>query len=77
MFQLASVPEPPVKSTVMVNAVPAKEAITPSMKFAGVATDAALTLCPTAKAVAVLERFVVKALAPVPTATEVVLVRPA
>jgi len=77
MVQSASVPEPPVRSTVTVRAVLVKAEIGPSMKLAGVAAEATRTRWPTAKAVAVATRLVVKLLEPVPTATEDALVRPA
>jgi len=47
------------------------------MKFDGVAEDATRTRWPTAKAVAVAAKLVVKTFEPVPTAIDVVLVSPA
>jgi len=60
-----------------VSEVLVKAVMAPSMKFDGVAEDATRTRWPTAKAVAVAARLVVKTFEPVPTAIDVVLVSPA
>jgi hypothetical protein len=56
--------------------VPENEVIMPSIKLAGVTVLATRTLCETANAVAVDARLVVNDFAPVPIATDVVLVKP-
>ena len=76
MFQSASVPEPPIRSTLTVRAVPENAVMTPSMKLAVFAADSARTRCPTTKALAVDARFVVKAFEPVAIRRDVVLERP-
>jgi hypothetical protein len=77
MVQDANVPEPPIKSTPTVKLFEENAVIGPSIKFVGVADEATLTRVPTANAVAVAAKFVVKTLEPVATVVEVVLVRPA
>jgi ABC-type Mn2+/Zn2+ transport system permease subunit len=72
---LASVPEPPVKSTVTVRLVLLKDAITPSMKLVGVLVFAALTLSPAAKADNVDATVVVNTFEPVPINNDVFEIR--